>query len=136
MTNTNNMTPNTEYTIRNISILTNKGEKWELCLGSFLDRFYKATNEEKLTMITESPLNMETGYHVPFLAAMAHKLSNDNNLTPPNWVFEKRCYLSFEKSYFAFNTKNTKLRLYYMYISPPEFKHRGLFLTQNVLTRI
>jgi hypothetical protein len=70
--------------------------------------------------------------YVPFLAATVHKLALDYGLIPPWWVFEKRCYLPGMSPYFDCNATG-RLRLLFMYKSPSEFKHRNLFVDENVL---
>ena len=72
---------------------------------------------------------------MPFFAATAHKLADDYGFTAPCWAFEQRCYLPGEKPYFGCGAKGN-LRLLFMYKSPPEFKHRNLFVDENVLARV
>ena len=121
--------------VYNISLKTNAGEDFYLLLGNFLDAFYLADSNQRVEMINEAPLDMEMPEYVPFLAASAHKLAIDYELIPPDWVFEKRCYLSGKNPHFAFNAKGD-MRLWLMYKSPSEFKHRNLFVDENVLVRV
>ena len=121
--------------INSISKETNAGSDFYLLLGNFLDAFYKEPSFVQAQMIRESPEDMDRQEYVPFLASTAHKLANDYELEPPRWVFEKRCYLSGRNPHFACNAKGS-LRLLFMYKSPSEFKHRNLFVDENVLARI
>jgi hypothetical protein len=88
-------------------------------------------------MISEPPLGF--GLHcgrelLSFSAATAHKLANDYGLEVPAWVFSKRYYMS-DSPYFGCNAKGD-LRMLFMYKSPAEFKHRNLFVDENVLSRV
>ena len=122
-------------TIYNISVKTNFGADFYLLLGDFLDSFYTAFDKDRNIMLSVAPNDMEKPEYVPFLASVAHKLADDFNIIPPDWVFDKRCYLPGNKPHFACNAKGN-LRLWFMYKSPPEFKHRNLFVDENVLLRV
>ncbi|MDR1641677.1 MAG: hypothetical protein LBT59_18455 [Clostridiales bacterium] len=121
--------------IHNISIKANMGEDFYLLLGDFLDEFYKASQAIKAMMLEEPPEDMLVAEYVPFLAATAHKLANDNRFAPPRWVFDRRCYLPGGEPFFGCKAQGN-LRLLFMFISPPEFKHRNLFVDENVLVRV
>ena len=122
-------------TINSISVNANSGIDFYLLLGDFLDEYYRASEQEKSEMLRVAPVDMDNPEYVPFLAATAHKLSNDYGLTPPAWVFDRRTYLPGREPFFACNA-NGNLRLLFMYKSPSEFKHRNLFVDENVLTRV
>jgi hypothetical protein len=121
-----------------ISEETNKGSNridFFLHLGNFLDEFYIASSEIKVKMLQKEPENMKHAEFVPYLAATSHKLANDYDLDPPSWAFQKRCYLPGNKPYFGGNAIG-KLRLFLMFESPTEFKHRNLFVSKNAISRI
>lgn len=124
-------------TINQILQKTQQGEDFYLLLGDFLDEFYGASNEKKILMITEKPtdsaLNTSTEY-LCFAAATTHKLANDYQLAVPDWVFDKRFYMK-EKPFFACGARGN-LRLLFMYKAPAEFKHRNMFVDENVLKRV
>ena len=122
-------------TIHNISVQTNAGADFYLLLGDFLDAFYRAGDDERAVMLQKVPDDMPKPEYVPFLASTAHKLAEDFTVEVPEWVFEQRCYLPGTKPHFACNAKG-KLRLWFMYKSPSEFKHRNLFVDENVLARV
>ena len=122
-------------TVRNISIGTNENHDFYLLLGDFLDAFYIADKTTQASMVTEPPIKMLRPEFVPFLAATVHKLAIEYKLDIPSWVFEPQCYLSGTAPHFALNAKG-KLRLLFMYKSPSEFKHRNLFVDENVLVRV
>ncbi|MCL2518944.1 MAG: hypothetical protein FWF15_10320 [Oscillospiraceae bacterium] len=122
-------------TIYDISARTNVGADFYLLLGDFLDSFYRSSDNEKTEMIAAAPCDMSKPEHLPFLASVAHKLADDCGMKPPDWVFDNRCYLPGDKPHFACNAKGN-LRLWFMYKSPPKFKHRNLFVDENVLSRV
>ena len=123
--------------IRQVIDNTQCGGDFHLLLGDFLDEFYRASNNVRQNMISEPPSN--TGKKcekelLSFAAATAHKLANDYSLEVPAWVFEKTYYMTTQP-YFGCNAKGD-LRLLFMYKSPTEFKHRNLFVDENVLSRV
>ena len=114
-----------------------QGRDFHLLLGDFLDEFYRSDSVRRQQMINEGPApHEESASHeqLAYLAAAVHKLANDYQLDVPKWVFNSRYYLR-DKPYFAGNVEGN-LRLLFMYFSPPEFKHRNLFVDANVLTRV
>jgi hypothetical protein len=121
--------------IVNISRETNSGQDFYLLLGDFLDAFYTAPADAKTEMLRDEPEEMREPEFVPFLAATAHKLANDYRLPAPRWTFDRRCYLPGDKPHFGCGARGN-LRLLFMYKSPSEFKHRNLFVDENVLTRV
>ncbi|MDR1050998.1 MAG: hypothetical protein LBP95_07975 [Deltaproteobacteria bacterium] len=69
----------------------------------FLDDFYSSTPDVRMTLIAEASLEMSDPAHLPYLAATAHKLANDFDITPPAWVFEDSSYLSGKTPYVTDN---------------------------------
>ena len=112
------------------------GEDFYLLLGDFLDEFYRSGQTVRQEMIAGRPGEMAGGRReiLGFAASVAHKLANDYGLVVPRWVFEKRCYL-YDEPFFACGATGN-LRLLFMYKSPTEFKHRNLFVDENVLVRV
>ena len=121
-------------TMKTISIQANAGRGFYLLLGDFLDEYYAAPPEKKVLMMTDPPDDMPQREWLPFLAAAAHKLCNDEGMPPPTWVFDECCYLR-DAPFFACRAKGN-LRLLFMYKSPIEFKHRNLFVDENALVRV
>jgi len=109
-----------------------KGQDFHLLLGDFLDAFYRAGPEARQAMIEARPGDAMPDL-LPYAAAAAHKLANDYGLDVPAWVFEKRCYSA--RPFFGCRARGN-LRLLFMYQSPTEFKHRNLFVDENVLARV
>ena len=110
------------------------GRDFYLCLGDFLDEFYRIDNYERKAMLETPPEFGMSREHLAYLAAAVHKLSNDYRIDPPEWIFDERCFLR-DKPFFGCRATGN-LRLLFMYKSPPEFKHRNLFVDENVLKRV
>ena len=124
-------------TVRKVLENTAAGEDFYLLLGDFLDEFYRSDKDTKQKMIAEEPRSrsLETlREHLSFAAATAHKLANDYSIPVPSWVFKKQ-YYHVGKPFFGCRAKGN-LRLLFMYSSPSEFKHRNLFVDENVLKRV
>lgn len=116
-----------------ISNETLAGRDFYLSLGDFLDEFYAADRDARETMLREPPDFSMPKTALAYLSAAVHRLANENDIKPPMWVFDKRCYL--RDPFFGCNARGN-LRLLFMYKSPPEFKHRSLFVDENVLRRV
>ena len=129
------------YSIKRLLGNTLKGANFYILLGDFLDEFYRAAVSEKQKMIDDPPPHSHprseefNGREIhAFAAATAHKLANDYCLEVPPWVFDKKYYMT-DKPFFGCGAKG-ELRLLFMYKSPAEFKHRNLFVDENVLSRV
>jgi len=113
------------------------GKDFSLSLRGFLDIFYSCKdNKEKMTaLIKREPLlyNNVPGYQYAMCAAAANKLANDYDLMIPSWVWKSKYYMN--EMYFGGILKG-RLRIYNMLYSPAEFKHRGLFVDENILVRV
>ena len=124
-------------TINGLLKNTLTGEDFYLLLGDYLDAFYRADSAGRQAMIADAPFGQQLECkheYLCFMAATAHKLANDYQLQVPSWVFDKYLYMT-EKPFFAAGAKG-KLRLLFMYKSPTEFKHRNMFVDENVLQRV
>jgi len=119
---------------KTVTTETLSGRDFYLSFGDFLDEFYKADNIKQKEMLYATPDFSINKLHLAYLAASVHKLANEYDIEPPEWVFDERCYLRKEP-FFGCNAKGN-LRLLFMYKSPPEFKHRNLFVDENVLVRV
>jgi len=121
-------------TLKAVAENANKGIDFYLLVGGFLDEYYRTPTELRSALLCDRPEDTKQREYLPFLASTAHKLANDDGLTPPAWIFEERCYLR-DEPFFACRAKG-KLRLLFLYKSPIEFKHRNLFVDENVLVRV
>lgn len=114
-----------------------KGNDFNLSLRGFLDIFYsyKYNKAKMVSLIKHEPNQYECvpDYQYAICAATAHKLANDFGVKVPSWVWKNRYFL--KEMYFG-GVGKTRLRIYNMLYSPPEFKHRSLFVDENILTRV
>lgn len=114
-----------------------KGNDFSLSLRGFLDVFYscKDDKEKMFALIKREPQYYKNvpDYQFAICAATANKLSNDYDLEVPDWVWKDRYYM--KEMYFG-NVRKGRLRMYNMLYSPAEFKHRGLFVDENILMRV
>jgi hypothetical protein len=120
-------------TIKNVSEKYTSKNEYHF-FGQFLDDFRNEKND-KYELIKDEPIenpDMSTVFSC-MLAAAAHKLANDNNLSVPMWVFNSKYILANE--YYAFNTTLIDYQLYLKETSPEEYKQRNIFMGANVLKR-
>lgn len=111
------------------------GQDFYISLGNFLDEFYGTDARSRFEMIRIEPVCSNIAQvQKAFLAATVHKLANDYSLPVPSWVFEREYYF-LNTPYFDCDAQG-KLHLLFMYKSPLEFKHRNLFVGENVLVRV
>lgn len=110
-----------------------KQEDFELILGVFLDEFNNSKQKQEL--INDEPEYLDDRKaQMCFLASTVHKLSNDNNLKCPDWIFKDKYYL--KKSKYAFDTKDEEFKQHLRKVSPLEFSSRNYYVTENTLTRV
>lgn len=123
--------------LRQVITESAKGNDFNLSLRGFLDIFYscKDDKEKMLALIKKEPQFYKNvlDYQYAMCAATANKLANDYDLKVPSWVWKDRYYM--KEMYFGSIGKG-KLRIYNMLYSPAEFKHRGLFVDENILMRV
>jgi hypothetical protein len=114
-----------------------RARDFSLSLRGFLDVFYSCKdNKRKMSaLIKMEPVLYEKVpcFQYAICAATAHKLANDFGLKAPSWVWKQEYYM--KEMYFG-NINKGSLRIYNMLYAPPEFKHRGLFLDENILFRV
>jgi hypothetical protein len=68
------------------------------------------------------------------LAATAHKLANDNDLSVPTWVFEP--IYTMPIPVFSHDTKNSEYQEFLKNDAPYEFASRNIFYSSSVLERV
>jgi len=112
------------------------GENFWVSFGDFLDDFYRQNAFNRQQMIMQEPVNGANADRVSkaLFAATVHKLANDYRLEVPAWVWKQEYYMK-DEPFFDCNAKGN-LRLLFMYKSPIEFKHRNLFVDENILVRV
>lgn len=123
--------------LRQVITESAKGNDFSLSLRGFLDIFYscKDDKEKMFALIKREPQFYKNilDYQYAMCAATANKLSNDYGLKVPSWVWKDRYYM--KEMYFG-GIRKGRLRIYNMLYSPAEFKHRGLFVDENILMRV
>ncbi len=114
-----------------------KGNDFSLSLRGFLDLLYSCGNDKDkmYNLIKMEPKQYKNvpDYQYAMCAATANKLANDYDIEVPGWVWKDRYYM--KEMYFG-NVRKGRLRMYNMLYSPAEFKHRGLFVDENILMRV
>lgn len=98
----------------------------------FLDTFYAADAAAKASLVSSPPQCLEDIREQAYCAAGVHKLCRENGIGVPAWVMDKKYIL--EDPYFPSATTDL-LQLICLVESPPEFKMRNIFTTENALSR-
>lgn len=110
------------------------GRDFTYSWGVWLDCFYRSSKDRRNEMIKTEPdlsfLDLNTR---AFVAASVHKLCNDYDLPIPAWVSKTEYFL--KEPYFVGNPQGL-LRIVYLVESPPEFKIRKIFTSDNTLARV
>ena len=123
--------------LRQVMTESAKGNDFSLSFRGFLDIFYscKYDKEKIFSLIKREPQLYKNvpDYQYAMCAATANKLANDYDLEVPSWVWKDRYYM--KEMYFG-GIRKGRLRIYNMLYSPAEFKHRGLFVDENILMRV
>jgi hypothetical protein len=123
--------------LRQVITESARGGNFSLSLRGFLDVFYscKDDKEKMSALIKREPKAYKNvpEYRYAMCAAAVNKLANDYGLKVPAWVWKDRYYM--KEMYFGGINKG-RLRIYNMLYSPAEFKHRGLFVDENILMRV
>jgi hypothetical protein len=122
-------------TLAEVAALAAQGDSFDRCLASFLDGFYAAPNAAALAAAPAllAPQFGDLG-HVQdaYLAATAEELARRFALPQPDWtVGEER---QLRRPWFA--TPLSALRAVLLLESPPAFRARNLFVSENALSRV
>lgn len=117
-----------------VAQLTVEGESFDLCLKNFLDEFQvhpsaNALSEEPAILRDRFP---EIGaIQDAYLAAVAESLASASHLSVPLWAFAETRKL--HRPWFALNYSS--MRAVLLVESPPAFRSRNLFVSENALSR-
>lgn len=121
-------------TLAEVAARAAQGDCFDRCLANFLDEFYAAPNAAALA---DAPALLalqfgDTGrVQDAYLAATAEELARRFDLTQPDWtVGEDR---QLRRPWFA--TPLAALRAVLLLESPPAFRARNLFVSENALSR-
>ena len=121
-------------TLAEVAQLTVNGDSFDRCLANFLDEFYAAPNE---TALAAQPALLAPIFGVPgrvqdaYLAATAEELARARKFSVPLWAEEDTRKL--QHPWFA--SPLAALRTVLLLESPPAFRSRNLFISENALTR-
>ena len=121
-------------TLAEVADLTLQGDSFDRCLANFLDGFHAAPSGAALAMtpVFLAPRGGETG-HVQdaYLAATAEELARLHHLPTPGWTATNTRAL--RRPWFA--SALGSLRAVLILESPPAFRARNLFVSENALSR-
>ena len=121
-------------TLAEVAQLTIDGDSFDRCLANFLDEFYAAPNEKALAAQPAllAPILGEPGrVQDAYLAATAEELCCARKFSVPLWTNEAARKL--QRPWFA--SPLAALRTVLLLESPPAFRSRNLFISENALTR-
>jgi len=121
-------------TLAEVAQLAFNGDSFDRCLANFLDEFYAAPNAEALadTPLLLAPTLGETGQvQDAYLAATAEELARARHFSVPAWTADETRKL--HHPWFA--SPLAGLRAVLLLESPPAFRARNLFISENALSR-
>ncbi len=121
-------------TLAEVAAWTARGEHFDRCLANFLDEFYAGPNA---TALSATPLLLASRYgdvgrvQDAYLAATAEELARRFELPWPGWTLTEDRQL--HRPWFA--TPLAAVRAVLLLESPPAFRSRNLFVSENALSR-
>jgi hypothetical protein len=110
------------------------GESFHLCLRNFLDEFYLHPSKDALATeprLLKAALPESGEIHDAYLAATAETLAFKAGLDTPSWSYQDSRKL--RHPWFALTLAS--LRAVLLVESPPAFRSRNLFVSENALSR-
>lgn len=122
-------------TLAEVADLVLNGDAFDRCLANFLDEFYAHPSAEALA---RTPVLLEPKFGEPgrvqdaYLAATAEELACAYQILLPTWTGAETRKL--HRPWFA--SSLASLRAILLLESPPAFRSRNLFISQNALTRV
>lgn len=120
--------------IAEVASLVSDGQKFDLVLADFLDGFYQKPGLEALI---EKPVfnrvssEIDVDLFNAYLTSTAEHLATENNFKPPQWCSD--IGRSLRAPWFA--SDMSSLRALLIHESPPAFRSRNIFVSENVLSR-
>ena len=113
------------------SVITHQNFIFALC--TFIDEFKR--NDNKIDMIKAPPqVSGADKVQLCILAAVAHKLANEYNVSVPEWVYNSQYKMPYPV--FAFETKNKEYQEYLLNDTPYEFASKNIFYGANAIERV
>ena len=121
-------------TLAKVAEMTARGDSFDRCLANFLDEFYATPVAEAL--VSEPPLlaahfGDQGRVQDAYLAATAEELARCFNFPCPAWTSVAQRAL--HRPWFA--SPLAALRAVLLLESPPAFRARNLFVSDNALSR-
>ena len=109
-----------------------KHDDFIFALCTFVDEFKR--NIERLHMIIDPPQHDGIqGEQLCILAATAHKLANEHDITVPEWVHHS--FYKMPYPIFAFNTTNKDYQAFLLQNTPYEFASKNIYAGANAIER-
>ncbi len=121
-------------TLAEVAQLSAGGDSFDVCLANFLDEFYAAPSAAALLPEPAllEPSHGELGrVQDAYLAATAEQLAYTHGFPIPTWVRSENRKL--HRPWFA--SQLAGLRALLILESPPAFRARNLFVSENALSR-
>ena len=121
--------------LADVARMTVAGDSFDRCLANFLDAFYGAPNRNALQ---EEPPNLVAVFGEServkdaYLAATAEELANRYSFPGPVWA--RSPARALHEPWFA--SRMNALRAVLLLESPPAFRARNLFVSENALVRV
>ena len=110
------------------------GDSFDLCLANFLDEFYSGPNADALLTkpaLLAQALGERGKVQDAYLAATAEELARSQSFRVPNWIHDAARTL--HRPWFA--SPLAAMRAVLLLESPPAFRSRNLFISENALSR-
>lgn len=122
-------------TLAEVALLARDGDSFDRCLANFLDEFYYSPSPEALADVPPllAPEFGDIGrVRDSYLAATAVELARAQDYAAPAWADDEARKL--HRPWFASPLES--LRAVLILESPPAFRERNLFVSENALTRV
>ena len=121
--------------IKTISEKIAKGLSSRILIPNFIDDFMRLQDrKEKLSLVSERPVALESRYMEAYLAAVTEYLCHKDGLPVPEWTQDKRYFL--KNAHYALGKKGSPISFVLLAESPVPFRRRNIFVSANVMTRV
>jgi hypothetical protein len=120
--------------LREVAANASAGESFDLSLANFLDEFYatpRGSALEEEPQLLAPQFGWDGQVQDPYLAATAEELARKYKVSVPAWVSDESRKL--HRPWFASTLAG--LRAVLILESPPAFRSRNLFVSENALSR-
>jgi len=124
----------TAAALADVAELAGSGDDFDRCLANFLDEFYASPSAQALVSeprLLARDFGQLGRVQDAYLAATAEELARQYNLPRPRWVDAETRKL--HQPWFA--SPLAGLRAVLLLESPPRFRSRNLFVSENALAR-